>query len=107
MAAFHLLNTLKDLIDNRCGIFGPRIIRSNNRQIAQLRGNTPHQRALCVVTVTAATEYAYDSVRHHCPQGIDDVFQCIGRMGIIDINKPAGFVFRITSYNVCYTKLLR
>ena len=93
MPAVYFLRTFKNLIDNRHGFLCARIIRGDHRKIAQPCGDFAHQRSLFGIAVTTAAKDTDDSVGGNGPQGANDIFQCIGCVGIIHIHEPAAIVF--------------
>src|SRR6266581_8781293 len=68
-------NPTPDLGHDEVRLFRPGIVGGDDRQLAQVGGNPPHDRALPLVSIATAAEQGDNPGRSYLPKGLEDVLQ--------------------------------
>ena len=84
-----MLDPRQYLLDNGGWILRAGIVRGYDRQIAKPGCDFAHYGTLLPVAVAAATEHTDEPGRSDLLKRQYGIFQCIRRMGIVDIDEAA------------------
>lgn len=73
-----------NIIEDPLRVFGTRIVVGDQHAVSQALGHFSHQRTLAAITIATAAKQAQQATMGVRTQGFEDLFQRIGRMGVID-----------------------
>jgi hypothetical protein len=82
----------QDLIEDRARIFGARVIAGDHREIGLGRDHRAHLGALGRIAIAAAAEHADQPALGQRAQGVEDVVEGVGGVGVVDQEIEAGVV---------------
>ena len=73
----------EDLLDDRVGVLGPRVVGGDDDAIGKTGGDLPHQRALAAVAVAAAPEDDVQPPGGQRTRRPEDVLQRVRGVGVV------------------------
>ena len=82
----------QDLIEDRPGILGARVVAGDHREIGAGRDHRAHERALAGIAIAAAAEHADEAPLRQRPQRAQQVVEGVGGVGVVDQHVEARVV---------------
>ena len=85
-SAARVQHARQNVINDGARLFGTRVVIGHNRNICELLGNSPHQRAFAFIAIAAAAKHAPELTGAVQARRFQRFFQRIRRVGIINHN---------------------
>ena len=79
-----LVHPFENVVQDRIGRFGARIVRGDDHRVGKRRGDPSHARPLGAVAISPAAKHCDHTVFRKAADGGEDIFQSVRRVGVVD-----------------------